>query len=120
MAPKSKAKAIEPSPRTKLSAAFLEALEASFQEHGKSVIEHMLENDPTRYAELVGKLIMTSEPPSQDSWEGTRSVQDIARKLLREVGTDEYAMTDDIVQAAIEANDVFIAQLEQIRDRAQN
>jgi hypothetical protein len=45
------------------------------------------------------------------------SMQDIGRKLLQSVG---FASPDELsIQAAIEANDVFIAQLEQIRDRAQ-
>jgi hypothetical protein len=45
------------------------------------------------------------------------SMQDIGRKLLQAVG---FASPDDVsIQAAIEANDAFIAQLEQIRDRAQ-
>lgn len=45
------------------------------------------------------------------------SMQDIARKLLQSVGFNE---PDDVsVQAAIEANDAFIAQLEAIRDSAQ-
>ncbi len=44
-------------------------------------------------------------------------MQDIGRKLLQSVG---FASPDDVsIQAAIEANDVFIARLEAIRDRAQ-
>ena len=46
-----------------------------------------------------------------------KSMQDIGRKLLQSVG---FASPDDVsIQAAIEANDVFIARLEAIRDRAQ-
>ena len=45
------------------------------------------------------------------------SMQDIGRKLLQSVGFRE---PDDVsIQAAIEANDAFIARLEVIRDRAQ-
>jgi hypothetical protein len=110
----------EPSLRTKISQAFLQALEADFRLYGAGVIEAMRESDPTRYAELMGKVIMTAEPPSQDSWEATKSMEDVARKLLREVGTPDDWMTDAVVQAAIEANDNFIARLEEIRDRAQN
>jgi hypothetical protein len=44
-------------------------------------------------------------------------MQDIGRKLLQSIG---FASPDDVsIQAAIEANDVFIAQLEGIRDSAQ-
>ena len=46
-----------------------------------------------------------------------KSMQDIGRKLLQSVGFEE---PDDVsIQAAIEANDVFIARLEAIRDAAQ-
>jgi hypothetical protein len=45
------------------------------------------------------------------------SMQDIGRKLLQSVGFRE---PDDVsIAAAIEANDVFIARLESIRDAAQ-
>jgi hypothetical protein len=50
-------------------------------------------------------------------WNTAQSMQDIGRKLLQSVGFSE---PDDVsVQAAIEANDVFIARLEAIRDAAQ-
>jgi len=43
-------------------------------------------------------------------------MQDIGRKLLQSVG---FASPDDVsIQAAIEANDAFIARLEAIRDGA--
>src|SRR2546429_199363 len=46
-----------------------------------------------------------------------KSMQEIGRRLLQSVG---FASPDDVsIQAAIEANDAFIAQLEQIRDRVQ-
>ncbi len=50
-------------------------------------------------------------------WNTTTSMKDIGSKLLQSVG---FASPDDVsIQAAIEANDAFIAQLEAIRDRAQ-
>jgi hypothetical protein len=118
MAPKSKA-TLEPSPRAKLSQAFLEALQLDFAEYGKAVIEEMRQKDPTRYAELAGKLIMTFEQPAEGSWDDCKSMEDIGRKLLKSVGCVEDVMTDGIVQAAIEANDIFIAKLEQIRAKAE-
>jgi len=46
-----------------------------------------------------------------------QSMQDIGRKLLQSIG---FALPDDVsIQAAIEANDTFIARLEAIRDAAQ-
>jgi hypothetical protein len=45
------------------------------------------------------------------------SMQDIGRRLLQSIG---FALPDDVsIQAAIEANDAFIARLEAIRDRVQ-
>ena len=45
------------------------------------------------------------------------SMQDIGCKLLQSVG---FASPDDLsIQAAIEANDAFVARLETIRDKAQ-
>jgi hypothetical protein len=50
-------------------------------------------------------------------WNTAQSMQDIGRKLLQSVGFSE---PDDVsVQAAIEANDQFIARLEAIRDQPQ-
>ena len=43
-------------------------------------------------------------------------MQDIGRKLMQSVGLREP--DDDCIQAAIEANDAFIARLEAIRDAA--
>src|SRR5262249_3240313 len=46
-----------------------------------------------------------------------QSMQDIGKKLLQSIG---FASPDDAsIQAAIEANDAFIAQLEAIRQQAQ-
>ena len=60
---------------------------------------------------------MTDTEPAKLDFNTTNSMQDIGKKLLQSVG---FASPDDVsIQAAIEANDVFIAQLEQIRDRAQ-
>jgi hypothetical protein len=43
-------------------------------------------------------------------------MQDIGRKLLQSIGFKE---PDDVsIAAAVEANDAFVDQLQQIRDRA--
>jgi hypothetical protein len=114
---KSQSKAAqEPSARAKLSAAFLEALEADFREYGKSVIEEMRLKDPTRYAELAGKMIMTIEAPSK-GFEECNTMQEIGLKLLENVGATE--ITDDMIAEALKANDILVAKLEAIRDAAQ-
>ena len=53
----------------------------------------------------------------QLDFKSARSMQDIGRKLMQSVGVREPS--DDDIQAAIEANDAFIARLEAIRDAAQ-
>jgi hypothetical protein len=58
-----------------------------------------------------------SDDTAKIDWNSTTSMRDIGTKLLQSVG---FASPDDAsVQQAIEANDAFIPQLEQIRDRAQ-
>jgi hypothetical protein len=60
---------------------------------------------------------MTDAEPNKIDFNTANSMQDIGRKLLQAVG---FASPDDVsIQAAIEANDVFIARLEAIRDKAQ-
>jgi hypothetical protein len=62
-------------------------------------------------------LNLTNEQPRTIDFNTANSMQDIGRKLLQSVG---FASPDDAsIQAAIEANDVFIARLEVIRDKAQ-
>jgi hypothetical protein len=59
----------------------------------------------------------TNDPePNKLDFATANSMQDIGRKLLQSVG---FASPDDAsIQAAIEANDEFIARLEAIRDAA--
>src|SRR5215470_11310848 len=73
-------------------------------------------------AAVMGKakiLNLTGDQPPNTSvdFSSAKSMQDIGRKLLQSVG---FAVPDDVsIQAAIEANDAFIARLEAIRDSAQ-
>jgi hypothetical protein len=115
---KAQTKAQEPSARAKLSAAFLEAFEKDFQQNGVDVIKKMREIDPTRYAELAGKLITTIEA-RQDGVEKANTVEEIAIYLLRNVGLSEDLMTPAIVEETIKANDIFVAELQRIRDAAE-
>jgi hypothetical protein len=115
---KTQTKTAEPSARAKLSAAFLEALEADFRAYGKSVIEEMRLKDPTRYAELAGKMIMTIETPSK-GFEECNTVQEIGLKLLQNIGCNEADITDVDIAEAIALNDTMVAGLQRIRDRMQ-
>jgi len=112
-----KPKSGEPSLRERLSKKFLEALEEDFQLHGVAILERMRESSPERYCELAAKMIMSSEPQKEEKGlSGAGSTQEIGARLLQSIGLIEP--TDEQVQAAIEANDRFIEQLEGIRDKA--
>jgi phage terminase small subunit len=68
-------------------------------------------------AKLYGLNTDKAELPNKIDFSQAKSMQDIGRKLLQTVG---FASPDDVsIQAAIEANDAFIARLEAIRDCAQ-
>jgi hypothetical protein len=115
---KRKPKSGEPSLRERLSQKFLEALEADFQLHGPTILERMRESHPERYAELAAKLIMSSEP--QQNAKGlaaANSMEEVGRILLQQVGLPEP--TAEEIEQAIQANDLFLEQLEAIKDRAQ-
>jgi hypothetical protein len=60
---------------------------------------------------------MNDPEPNKLDFATANSMHDMGRKLLQSVG---FASPDDVsIQAAIEANDAFIAALEAIRDAAQ-
>jgi Terminase small subunit len=73
-------------------------------------------------AAVMGKvkilnLIVDQPPNTSVDFSSANSMQDIGRKLLQSIG---FSAPDDAsIQAAIEANDAFIAKLEAIRDSAQ-
>jgi hypothetical protein len=72
-------------------------------------------------AAVLGKAkilnIGAEQQPQATDFKQANSMQDIGRKLLQSIG---FASPDDAsIQAAIEANDSFIARLESIRDSAQ-
>jgi len=73
-------------------------------------------------AAVMGKakilnLVVDQPPNTSVDFSSANSMQDIGRKLLQSVG---FASPDDAsIALAIEANDVFVAELERIRDAAQ-
>jgi hypothetical protein len=54
------------SPRSKLTAKFIEALQADFEQHGAEVIEKLRQEAPARYAEVVARLCPTEAHVTQD------------------------------------------------------
>jgi hypothetical protein len=104
------------STRDKLSSAFVEALEKDWAEHGSEVIQQIRLDNPVKYGELIARLVpMDANYLSANDFSQCQSMEDIGRKLLQSVGVDELdAMTPAMIEAAIKANDEFIARLEQI------
>ena len=112
-----KPKTSEPSLRDKLSAAFLEAFQSDFEANGVAAIEQLRLKSPEKYSEIATRLIAASEPPPVGvDFTTANSMQDIGLRLLQSIG--HVSPTQEDIQAAIEANNAFIAKLEQIRDRA--
>jgi hypothetical protein len=107
-----KAKAQQGTPRLRLSAAFLESLEKDFQAHRDEVIAALRKESPKAYAELLGRLVMTADPPEGGGFKDCQSMEDIGRRLLKSVGLPEP--DEAAIQAAIEANDAFVARLQAI------
>ena len=92
---------------------------ADFKLHGKRALEQVRWESPSKYLELASKLaaLVAALKPPQSAFHDANSMQDIGRKLLESVGTDNAAITEDMIQEAVAANDRLIAQLESIRDK---
>src|SRR5262245_66506815 len=86
---KQKQKTNEPSVRDKLSAKFLEAFEQDFRLYGVDAIEKLREESPAKYAEIASRLIAAIEP-KPDGFEQCKSLPEIAVKLIKSVGCDEF------------------------------
>jgi hypothetical protein len=82
-------------------------------------LEQVRLESPSKYLELASKLgaLVAALKPPQSAFHDANSMQDIGRKLLESVGTDNAAITEDMIQEAVAANDRLIAQLESIRDK---
>jgi hypothetical protein len=110
-----KTKTAEPSARDKLSADFTQRLEQKWREHGDTILDAACRESPTKVAELIARLVATTEPTGQ-GFDNCRNMQDIGARLLLSVGITDP--TDDMIAQAVACNDAFIAKLEAIRDRA--
>src|SRR5438876_1049362 len=74
---------------------------------------------PSKIHATKAKILGITDKPQEEriDFNQANSMADIGRKLLQSVG---FASSDDVsVQEAIELNNVFVAQLEAIRGRAQ-
>ena len=108
-----KAKSPEPSLRDMLSARFLEAIHADFEEHGVDVIQKLRDKDPKAYCEISARLIAATEPPG-DGFDSAQSMQELGVRLLESVGCPRDAITEDMAEAAVAAQDDFTTALAKI------
>ena len=114
-----KSKSTEPSLRDRLTSAFVEALERDWAEHGTVVITAVRESAPAKYAELIVRLVpVESSLIAPGDFSQCNSEEDIAKRLLAQVGMlDSDIMAED-VEAATRANAAFIDTLLQIKARS--
>ena len=112
---KSRKSTNEPSLRDKLTQAFVEALQADFEQHGVSTIEKLREKYPERYIDACTRLTVPAEPPpAPGDYSECKSVFDVARKMLVDNGMHPDAITDAMVEQAAEAAEALKDRLDAI------
>src|SRR2546430_5329201 len=105
--PKKSSKANEPlTTRDRLSASFLKAFQSDFETYGVETIEKLRAESPSKYAEIAAKLVTAIEPKSEEP----KDRRSAAIRLLKEVGANEYEITEDMIEQAIKRNEEFIDQ----------
>ena len=114
-----KSKAAEPSLRDKLSENVLRAIEADFAENGVAAVELLRQKSPEKYCEIATRLIAATEPKSDNGFGSANSMEELGIRLLVSVGLNPDAATPEMIEAAVAAQEDFKAQLEAIRDAAQ-
>ena len=104
-----------PSTRDRLSSAFVQALEKDWAEHGSEVIQQIRQDNPVKYGELIARLVpIDANPLSANDYSTCKTMEDIGRQLLRQIGLSEEAITDDMIAEAVEANGRLVDTLEAI------
>jgi hypothetical protein len=112
-----RARKSNPDLRYDLSADFVQALAADWKENGKTTIAKVRDQTPDRYCELVAKIVPKEMLISADrasEWGDCKTPADIALKLLKDVGMPDGAATPSMVEAAVEAQMLFVETLERI------
>jgi hypothetical protein len=110
-----KPKANEATTRDKLSASFLKAFQSDFETYGVETIEKLRAESPSKYTELAAKLVTAIEPKNEEP----KDRRSAAIRLLKEVGANEYEITEDMIEQAIKRNEEFIDQLLAIKAAAE-
>jgi hypothetical protein len=109
-------KSDEPSLRDRLTSAFVEALEREWTEHGPAAIAQVREQQPSKYAELIVRLVPV-EPliiGGEGDFSGCQTEEDIACKLLTDVGALDVGITPSMIEQATELQLAFLRDLEHI------
>src|SRR5262249_25887855 len=114
-----KPKAAEPSLRDKLSEAFLKAFEGDFEVNGVEVIKQLRLKSPEKYAEIASRLIAATEPPKADDFASAKNPHELGFRLLKSVGAGDFDIDEHMIEAALAAQDIFIAALQDIRAKAE-
>jgi hypothetical protein len=111
----SKRKAEASATRDELTTAFIAELQRDFAEHGREIIESVRKEAPSKYAELVLRLIPLPAPATQAQNPAPKTSREIAQRLLADIQYD--SPSDDDLNAALILYDDLVAGLERIRDR---
>jgi hypothetical protein len=114
-------KSSEPNLRHKLTSGFVEALAEDWAEHGPEVIQQIRLDNPVKYGELIARLIpMDANLAGAKDYSDCENAQDIGRKLLSQLGVSEDMATPEMIEQAVEANNLFVAKLEEIIAQGSN
>jgi hypothetical protein len=104
--------------RHELSVDFVQALAADWKENGTAVIARVRQDSPDKYCELVAKTVpkemLISAERGLDDFKDCQSQADIAINLLKQVGVPDGGATPSMIEAAVEAQLLFVETLERI------
>ena len=76
------------SPRGKLTGAFIEALASDWENNGQQVLERVREEAPSKYAELVSKLVPTETVVTQGNAFDGKSQEELADIIVEGASRD--------------------------------
>jgi hypothetical protein len=114
----SRTRKTNPDFRHELSTDFVQALAADWKENGTTVIARVRQEAPEKYCELVAKIVpkemLINSDRASDDFSDCQSQADIAIKLLKDIGVPDGAATPSMIEAAVEAQLLFVGRLEAI------
>jgi hypothetical protein len=117
MKPK-KLRANEPSSKDKLSADFTRRLEQKWREHGDAILDAACREAPTKVAEMIARLVSTTEP-NIDDLGSAKDMTDLAFRMLKRCGCDELDVTEDMLEDVIAETNRHIDAVQAIAARAE-